>query len=347
MRSARSKHDDVVAGAGELLGGGQPGRARSRRRRPACRSARSAARGVDPALVPGPVDDLDLDLLDRDRVGSLMPSTHAASHGAGHSRPVNSGKLLVACSRSIAVAPVVAVDEVVPVGDQVAERAAVVAERDAAVHAARRPACAACRPGTARRPRCQSRSRTGTGRRVGSSRAVLHEPGRLTHARPPSPMRPSIGLVDVARRPRPRGRLEHPLVVAAASPCGTGSTASSPVVEQPRRRPSEPVSLEVAARRCRAATSRSSSSSGSRSTISRLTRAAKRAVGVVARRRCRRTCRRAKLRPVGPSTTTRPPVMYSQPWSPTPSTTAVAPELRTQNRSPTTPRRNTSPPVAP
>lgn len=32
----------------------------------------------------------------------LMPSTHAASHGAGHSRPVNSGKLLVACSRSIA-----------------------------------------------------------------------------------------------------------------------------------------------------------------------------------------------------------------------------------------------------
>ena len=30
----------------------------------------------------------------------------------------------------------------------------------------------------------------------------------------------------------------------------------------------------------------------------------------------------AKLRPVRPSTTTRPPVMYSQPWSPTPSTTA-------------------------
>ena len=28
----------------------------------------------------------------------------------------------------------------------------------------------------------------------------------------------------------------------------------------------------------------------------------------------------AKLRPVGPMTTTRPPVMYSQPWSPTPST---------------------------
>ncbi len=32
----------------------------------------------------------------------LMPSTQDASHGAGQSRPVNSGKLLVACSRSMA-----------------------------------------------------------------------------------------------------------------------------------------------------------------------------------------------------------------------------------------------------
>jgi hypothetical protein len=28
--------------------------------------------------------------------GSLIPSTHAASHGAGHNLPVNSGKLFVA-----------------------------------------------------------------------------------------------------------------------------------------------------------------------------------------------------------------------------------------------------------
>ena len=33
---------------------------------------------------------------------SPIDSTQAASHGAGHSRPVNSGKLLVACSRSLA-----------------------------------------------------------------------------------------------------------------------------------------------------------------------------------------------------------------------------------------------------
>ena len=30
----------------------------------------------------------------------MIPRTQASSHGAGHSRPVNSGKLLVACSRS-------------------------------------------------------------------------------------------------------------------------------------------------------------------------------------------------------------------------------------------------------
>ena len=38
-----------------------------------------------------------------------------------------------------------------------------------------------------------------------------------------------------------------------------------------------------------------------------------------------------------------PPVMYSQPWSPTPSTTALAPELRTAKRSPARPRKNASP----
>jgi len=32
----------------------------------------------------------------------LMPSTHDVSQGAGQRRPVNSGKLLVACSRSVA-----------------------------------------------------------------------------------------------------------------------------------------------------------------------------------------------------------------------------------------------------
>jgi len=43
----------------------------------------------------------------------------------------------------------------------------------------------------------------------------------------------------------------------------------------------------------------------------------------------------------------RPPVMYSQPFEPQPSTTAVAPELRTAKRSPAWPAANSLPPVAP
>ena len=42
----------------------------------------------------------------------------------------------------------------------------------------------------------------------------------------------------------------------------------------------------------------------------------------------------AKFLPVEPRITIVPLVMYSQPWSPTPSTTAVAPELRTQTARP-------------
>ena len=68
---------------------------------------------------------------------SRISSTQAASHGAGHSRPVNSGKLLVACSCAIASWKRSLIHEVVPVGDQVAQWAAVVAERNPAVHAAR------------------------------------------------------------------------------------------------------------------------------------------------------------------------------------------------------------------
>ena len=42
-----------------------------------------------------------------------------------------------------------------------------------------------------------------------------------------------------------------------------------------------------------------------------------------------------------------PSVMYSQPWSPTPSTTAFAPLFRTAKRSPARPAAKRLPPVAP
>ena len=65
----------------------------------------------------------------------LMPSTHAPSHGAGHSRPVNSGKLLVAWRRSMASRQWSRQTRSFQSGMRLPERAAVVAERDAAVHA--------------------------------------------------------------------------------------------------------------------------------------------------------------------------------------------------------------------
>src|SRR5450759_2699745 len=54
-----------------------------------------------------------------------------------------------------------------------------------------------------------------------------------------------------------------------------------------------------------------------------------------------------KLRPQPPRTATRPAVMYSQPWSPSPSTTARAPLFRTAKRSPALPATKRRPPVAP
>ncbi len=68
---------------------------------------------------------------------SSMFSVQAASHGAGQRRPVNSGKLLVECRLIDACSPLLPVDQVVPVGDLVVDRAAVVTERNAAIHAAR------------------------------------------------------------------------------------------------------------------------------------------------------------------------------------------------------------------
>ncbi len=55
----------------------------------------------------------------------------------------------------------------------------------------------------------------------------------------------------------------------------------------------------------------------------------------------------AKFLPKSPRITAIPPVMYSQPWSPIPSTTADAPEFLTQNRSPAIPFMYASPAVAP
>ena len=55
----------------------------------------------------------------------------------------------------------------------------------------------------------------------------------------------------------------------------------------------------------------------------------------------------AKLSPTSPSITTLPPVIYSHPFDPHPSTTAPPPEFLTANLSPALPEANNLPLVAP
>ena len=185
----------------------------------------------DPALVPGPVDDLDLDLLDRDRV--LVDAEHARRLARRRAEPAGElGEVVGGVQPLDRVAPVVAVDEVVPVGDQVAERAAVVAERDAAVHAA--PGLRAASVVRRERlvdllPVAQPHRHRPPRRRLA---LLLEEPGRLTHARPPSRLRQRL-LLD---RPRCVG-LAHHRRAPACSPSGitlpNALDLALPVVEQP------------------------------------------------------------------------------------------------------------------
>src|SRR6185437_7318802 len=124
----------LVPGPGELLGGGEPGRPGPDH------GDGEAGAGLrherdDPAVRPGAVDDLDLDLLDGDRVG--VDAEHAGRLARGRAEPAGELREVVGGVQPVAgLVPVVPVDEVVPLGDQVAQRTAVVAERDAAVHAA-------------------------------------------------------------------------------------------------------------------------------------------------------------------------------------------------------------------
>ena len=92
--------------------------------------------GDDPSLLEGPVDDGELYLLDGD--GLVVDGEDArglARGGAEHPREL--GEVVGLVQAVYGLLPVLAVDEVVPVGDQVPQGTARVAERHAAVHAAR------------------------------------------------------------------------------------------------------------------------------------------------------------------------------------------------------------------
>ena len=127
--------DDVLAGPRKLLGTGEPGRARADDGNAAAGAPRRRLR-LHPALAPAAVDDRELDLLDRDGV-PLVDLEHARRLARSGTEPAGElGEVVRPVKLLERFLPAVAVDEVVPVRNQVADRTAVMAERHPALHAA-------------------------------------------------------------------------------------------------------------------------------------------------------------------------------------------------------------------
>ena len=129
-------HDDGVAGAGQLLGAGQACGAGADDRHGEVREALGRQR-LDEAQIPCLVDDGLLVVVDHRR--RLVDAQHAGgftqrrADAAGELREVVGLGQAVVC-----VLPLALAHEVIPLGNEVAQRAAGHAERRAAVHAAGR-----------------------------------------------------------------------------------------------------------------------------------------------------------------------------------------------------------------
>ncbi|CAB4949700.1 unannotated protein [freshwater metagenome] len=126
------EHNNVMPSAGELLGGSESGRTGSDHRNLSS-GANGGKFGGDPTFGPRSIDDLNLDLLDRDRVG--IDPEHTCSLARSWTEAAGELGEVVRGVKSIdGFMPMITVDEVVPVRDEITERASVVAEGDTTVH---------------------------------------------------------------------------------------------------------------------------------------------------------------------------------------------------------------------
>ncbi len=171
-----------VPGPHQLLGGGQAGGSGPHHGDGLARADGRDLRG-HPAFVPGPLDNLEFDPLNGDRV--LVDPEHAGGlAGCRTETPGELGEVVGGVQALHGPRPVVAVDQVVPLRDQVAERAAVVAERNATVHAPRALLLGlVLAEGLVDLPPIAQPHRHGAPTR--QSPRVLHEARLLTHVRPP------------------------------------------------------------------------------------------------------------------------------------------------------------------
>ena len=181
----------------------------------------------------------------------------------------------------------------------------------------------------AARPPPEARDRSRSTARV--SRRLLRDPLGGRCRRPGSPPGACV----------PTGSMSH-----IPSPSCAGRARSDRASSEPASRwPSSRVRSSAARS---APSSRPPTTARSRVQRTELASAAAMAVPVGSQRYARPPVMPApKFGPMLPRMTTTPPVMYSQPWAPTPSTTAEAPLLRTANRMPARPTRCSRPPVAP
>ena len=128
--------DHAVPGAVELIGAGQPRRAGpddgDRRACPHGRRLRS-----HPAFRKRPLDDGLLDVFDGHGCVSEAEHTGALARG-GADASGELGEVVRGAQPVVCGTPLVSVNQIVPVRDQVAERASGLAERDPAIHAPRR-----------------------------------------------------------------------------------------------------------------------------------------------------------------------------------------------------------------
>src|SRR5262249_26241046 len=120
----------------ELLRAGHAGRAGADDRDPLAGLLRRRL-GLDPALLLGLVGDRALDRLDGDRVVVEVERARGLAWRRAHAAG-DLGKIVGRVQVARRGLPVARVDEVVPIRDLVVDRAAGVAIRDAAIHAARR-----------------------------------------------------------------------------------------------------------------------------------------------------------------------------------------------------------------
>ena len=125
---------DGMTGARQLLGNGQTCGARPHDR-DGFAGEPLGRFGPDVVLIPRLLDDRDLDVFDRHRFA--VDRDHARRLTRGRAEPSGEFGEVVGRMQAVdRVVPVVTPHQIVPLGDQVAQRAAVEAERDAAVHAA-------------------------------------------------------------------------------------------------------------------------------------------------------------------------------------------------------------------